>query len=268
DRPESVHLSYFPKQNENYIDISLESKMQKAQTISSLILSLRKKEKIKVRQPLQRVMIPVLNPAEKKEIDAVADLIKSETNIKEIELIDDTSDILVKQAKPNFKVLGPRFGKDMKHVAAAVSKLTSEDILEIEKEGKIEVEVNGKMLILHAEELEISSKDVEGWLVAGHAGLTVALDVAINDELKQEGIARELVNRIQNLRKDAGFEVTDKIKVKIQKDGVVEHAVDGNFTYIKNETLATSLELVEETDNGVEVDFDDVKTRLSIKKDN
>ena len=268
DRPESVHLSYFPKQNENYIDISLESKMQKAQTISSLILSLRKKEKIKVRQPLQRVMIPVLNPAEKKEIDAVAELIKSETNIKEIELIDDTSDILVKQAKPNFKVLGPRFGKDMKHVAAAVSKLTSEDILEIEKEGKIEVEVNGKMLILHAEELEISSKDVEGWLVAGHAGLTVALDVAINDELKQEGIARELVNRIQNLRKDAGFEVTDKIKVKIQKDGVVEHAVDGNFTYIKNETLATSLELVEETDNGVEVDFDDVKTRLSIKKDN
>jgi isoleucyl-tRNA synthetase len=123
------------------------------------------------------------------------------------------------------------------------------------------------MITLRPEELEITSKDVEGWLVASHAGMTVALDIAINEDLKQEGIARELVNRIQNMRKDAGFEVTDKIKVKIQKDGVVEHAVDGNYTYIKNETLATSLELVEKTDNGIEVDFDDVKTRLSIKKD-
>jgi isoleucyl-tRNA synthetase len=266
-RPESVHLSDFPKQDEDFIDSSLESKMQKAQTISSLILSLRKKEKIKVRQPLQRVMVPVLNAKDKKEIEAVSELIKSETNIKEIELIDDTSDILVKQAKPNFKILGPRFGKDMKFVAAAVGKLTSEDIFKFEKEGKIKVEVNGKMITLRPEELEITSKDVEGWLVASHAGMTVALDIAINEDLKQEGIARELVNRIQNMRKDAGFEVTDKIKVKIQKDGVVEHAVDGNYTYIKNETLATSLELVEKTDNGIEVDFDDVKTRLSIKKD-
>lgn len=265
--PESVHLSDFPKQNTGFIDASLESKMQNAQTISSLILSLRKKEKIKVRQPLQRAMIPVFNKRESAEIKAVAELIKSETNIREIELIDDTSGILVKQAKPNFKVLGPRFGKDMKHVTQAVSNLASEDIFRFEKEGEIEVEVNGKMATLHPEELEVSSKDVEGWLVASSGGITVALDIAISEELKREGIARELVNRIQNLRKDAGFEVTDKIEVKIQKDGVVEHAVDENYTYIKSETLATTLEIVDKMDKGTEIEFDEVNTRLSIKKD-
>lgn len=263
---ESVHLTDFPKQETNYIDKALEKRMQKAQTISSLALSLRKKEKIKVRQPLQRLMIPVFDEQEKEEILSVSDLIKSEVNVKKVELIDDASGILMKRAKPNFKVLGPRFGKDMKYVSEAVKTLGSKDIFLLEKEGEIEVGINGKMTILRPEELEVYSQDIEGWLVANNGNITVALDIDITEELKNEGIARELISRIQNLRKDSGFEVTDKIEVSIQKDGVVENAIDKNLTYIKNETLATVLKLVDKIDEGTIVDFDEVKTRLLIKK--
>ncbi|MGB7842076.1 MAG: isoleucine--tRNA ligase, partial [Salinimicrobium sp.] len=263
---ESVHISNFPKSDSGYIDKQLEGQMQKAQTISSLVLSLRKKEMIKVRQPLQRVMIPVLDEQQKQEIEAVAELIKSEVNVKELELIDDASGILVKQIKPNFKVLGPRFGKDMKLISQKISSFTSEDIKKIEQEGELAVNIDGKMITLGLEEVEITSQDIEGWLVASSGNITVALDISISEALKKEGIARELVNRIQNIRKDSGFEVTDKIDVTLQRDGTVEEAVEQNIEYIKTETLTANLDLAEEVDNGLEVSFDEVTTRLLIKK--
>ncbi|MCY2686360.1 isoleucine--tRNA ligase [Salinimicrobium sp. TH3] len=263
---ESVHLAYFPQADQRFVDKELERQMQKAQTVSSLVLSLRKKEMIKVRQPLQRVMIPVLDEQQRKEIAAVADLIKSEVNVKELELIDDASGILVKQIKPNFKVLGPRFGKDMKLIAGKINNFSAEDIQKIERDGEIQVEVNGNFLTLESGDVEITSQDIEGWLVANSGNITVALDITISDDLKKEGIARELVNRIQNLRKDSGFEVTDKIDVTLQKDGTVEEAVQQNIEYIKTETLTANLDLAEEVNNGLEVSFDEVTTRLLIKK--
>jgi len=263
---DSVHLADFPEYIETYVDKDLEHKMEKAQIISSLVLSLRKKEMIKVRQPLQRVMIPVLDEQQRAEIEAVEDLIKSEVNVKQIELIDDASGLLIKQVKPNFKVLGPRFGKDMKAVAKVIEQFSPEDISTIEIEGKITVEVNGKMINLVSEEMVISSQDIEGWLVASSGNITVALDVNISEELKKEGVARELVNRIQNLRKDSGFEVTDTIDVTIQKDGIIEDAVLENINYIKNETLTINLELAEVVTVGTEIEFDDLTTKLFIKK--
>ncbi|RXG22135.1 isoleucine--tRNA ligase [Leeuwenhoekiella aequorea] len=263
---ESVHLSDFPVSDASFIDRKLEHKMQKAQTISSLTLSLRAKEKIKVRQPLQRIMIPILDNDQREEILAVQDLIKSEVNVKEIELIDDASGILVKSIKPNFKTLGPRFGKDMRFVASAINAMNAADITTIENEGKITVDINGKSVTLAPEDVEITSQDIEGWLVASSGPLTVALDVTLNDALKNEGIARELVNRIQNLRKDSGFEVTDKIEVQIQRDGKIEQAVIDNLDYIKLETLTAKLEVAEQVTNGIAITFDDVETKLAIKK--
>jgi len=221
---------------------------------------------IKVRQPLQRVMIPVLDEAQKQEIQAVEDLIKSEVNVKQIELIDDASGLLVKQVKPNFRVLGPRFGKDIKLIVNKINDFTSEDIANIERNKEIEVEINENLVNLSIEEVEISSQDIEGWLVASSGNLTVALDVSISPELKKEGVARELVNRIQNLRKDSGYEVTDTIDVTLQKDGMIEDAVNDNISYIKNETLTATLEFAELVDEGTEVEFDDITTRLFIKK--
>ncbi|QRM88513.1 isoleucine--tRNA ligase [Lacinutrix sp. WUR7] len=263
---ESVHLAEFPKSNKAFIDTSLERKMEAAQTISSLVLSLRAKEKIKVRQPLQKIMIPVDSAEQKEEILAVADLIKHEVNIKDIELLEDASDILVKQIKPNFKTLGPRFGKDMKAIAGEIQKFTAEDIKKIEQNGVLDVEVNEKSITLELSDVEITSQDIEGWLVANEGSLTVALDVTITEELRKEGIARELVNRIQNLRKDSGFEVTDRIDVKIQKDDQIVKAVEANIEYIKAETLTETLEIVEQIDNGIEIAFDAINTKLFITK--
>ncbi|ADV48515.1 Isoleucyl-tRNA synthetase [Cellulophaga algicola DSM 14237] len=263
---ESVHLADFPVYDENIVNKELESKMAKAQTISSLVLSIRQKEKIKVRQPLQKIMIPVLDEKQRNEILAVSDLIKSEVNVKEIELLDDASGILVKQIKPNFKVLGPKFGKDMKLVASEVAKFTQEDIQKIEQQGEISIEINNKSSILQLQDVEISSQDIEGWLVATSGPITVALDVTIDDDLRKEGIARELVNRIQNLRKDSGFEVTDKIEVKILKNDLVEEAVKCNLDYIKTETLTAELSFEEELKNGIDIAFDEVNTKLFIQK--
>ena len=263
---ESVHLSEFPKYDTAMINTALESKMEKAQTISSLVLSIRQKEKIKVRQPLQKVMIPVLDAKQRHEIEAVADLIKSEVNVKEIELLDDASGILVKSIKPNFKVLGPRFGKDMKLIAQQVAAFTQDDIQKIEQEGEISLDIENKSIILQLQDVEISSEDIEGWLVASAGGLTVALDITINDDLRKEGIARELVNRIQNMRKESGFEVTDKIDVKVLKDGFVEKAIESNLHYIKAETLTAELMLEERLEKGTEIAFDEINTRLLIQK--
>ena len=263
---ESVHLADFPEYDDSFIDKNLERKMENAQIISSLVLSLRAKEKIKVRQPLQKIMIPVDNKAQKEEILAVADLIKHEVNVKEIELLEDASNILVKQIKPNFKVLGPRFGKDMKSISEAISKFTSKDINKMEQSGIFAVEVNGERITLERDDVEITSQDIEGWLVANEGALTVALDITLTDELRKEGIARELVNRIQNLRKDSGFEVTDRIVVTLQKDDKIVEAIHSNLEYIKTETLTEELEIIEQIDNGIEITFDDVKTKLFIKK--
>lgn len=263
---ESVHLSDFPIADLSVIDKGLEAKMNKAQTISSLVLSIRQKEKIKVRQPLQKIMIPVLDDQDRDDILAVSDLIKSEVNVKEIQLLDDASGVLVKRIKPNFKTLGPKYGKDMKLVAAAVAKFTQADIQKMEQEGEISIQIENKNSILQLQDVEISSQDIEGWLVASSGKVTVALDVTINDELRKEGIARELVNRIQNLRKDSGFEVTDKIVIKLQKDGIVEQAVESNLAYIKAETLAVRLDLEDNLDTGMEVVFDEVNTKLFIVK--
>jgi isoleucyl-tRNA synthetase len=263
---ESVHLAEFPKFDKNFVDKSLVRKMEAAQTISSLVLSLRAKEKIKVRQPLQKIMVPSNSESQKQEILAVADLIKSEVNVKEVEVLEDASNILIKQIKPNFKVLGPRFGKDMKTVALAINSLNADDIKKIEQNDVLDVEVNGKSITLEKSDVEITSQDIEGWLVASSGALTVALDVTLTDELRKEGIARELVNRIQNLRKDSGFELTDRIAVQFQKDEQIINAINKNLEYIKTETLTDKLEIIENLKDGIEIAFDDVNTRLFIQK--
>ena len=263
---ESVHLAEFPKFNEAFVDKSLERKMESAQTISSLVLSLRAKEKIKVRQPLQKIMIPVDGQQQKEEILAVSNLIKHEVNIKEIQLMEDASDILIKQIKPNFKVLGPKFGKDMRFIAAEVGKFTQEDINKIEKDKNISINVNEKNITLSLEDVEISSKDIEGWLVANEGALTVALDVTITDDLRKEGIARELVNRIQNARKDTGLEVTDKIKLTVLNYANLQDSINDNKDYIMSETLTKELVFVDELNNGVEIEFDDIKSKILIDK--
>jgi isoleucyl-tRNA synthetase len=263
---ESVHLADFPSVNETLIDKNLERKMEQAQTISSLVLSLRAKEKIKVRQPLQKIMIPVNSTTQKEDILAVIDLVKHEVNVKEVELLEDESDILVKQIKPNFKALGPRFGKDMKLIANAIQNMTAKDIKEIEEKGELGIEINGNSINLERNDVEITSQDIEGWLVANQGAVTVALDVTISEVLKEEGIARELVNRIQNLRKDSGFELTDRIEVYLQSDAAIENAVKQNLEYIKLETLTEELHLVAQLEKGDDISFDAITTKLYIQK--
>jgi len=262
----SVHLAEFPKFVENFVNKTLESKMQKAQTISSLVLSLRKKEMIKVRQPLQKVMIPVLDDNQRAEIEAISDLVKAEVNVKEIELLDDASGILVKQIKPNFKALGPRFGKDMGLISKEIQGFSAEQINQLDKQGTLDIVIAGNSVTLSLEDVEITSQDIEGWLVANSNGITVALDITLTEELKNEGIARELVNRIQNIRKDSGFEVTDKIKVQIKRDGILENAVSKNEDYIKSETLTDELVFADTLENGTEIEFDDIRTIILISK--
>ncbi len=263
---ESVHLADFPVYDAAFVDASLERKMENAQIISSLVLSLRAKEKIKVRQPLQKIMIPVLDAQQKEEILAVSQLIKHEVNVKEIELLDDASGILVKQIKPNFKTLGPKFGKDMGLISKAIQQFSQDDIIKIEKDGNLMIQIAGKSINLETSDVEISSKDIEGWLVANAAGLTVALDVHISEDLRKEGIARELVNRIQNLRKDSGLEVTDKIQLTVLKFENLEAAVLENKDYIMSETLTKELNFVSTLENGTDIEFDDIKSKIIIQK--
>ena len=263
---DSVHLAKFPVSVENFVDKSLESKMLKAQTVSSLVLSLRKKEMIKVRQPLQKVMIPVLDAVQRAEIEAVSDLIKAEVNVKEVVLLDDASGILVKQIKPNFKTLGPRFGKDMGLISNKIQGFSQVEIATLERDNALEIDIAGKSIILTLADVEISSQDIEGWLVANANGITVALDITISDELRKEGIARELVNRIQNIRKDSGFEVTDKIVVKMEKNTQLEEAVAANLDYIMSETLTKTLVFEDGFQKGIEIEFDEIKTIILISK--
>jgi isoleucyl-tRNA synthetase len=262
----SVHLAYFPKVDLGAIDKNLELKMQRAQRIVSLVLSIRKKEKIKVRQPLQRVLIPVMEPKERKEVEAVSDLIAAEVNVKEVEILDDASSILVKEIKPNFKTLGPRFGKDMRFVAQAIADFDTNQIAMIEKTGSIEININGKNTILDTSEVVIRSKDIAGWTVASEQGVTVALDMTLTESLTLEGIARELVNRIQNLRKDKGFDVTDRIDVKIQHNDALEKAILANEAYIKVEILANNIDIINDLTSSDALAFDDIQTQVRITK--
>ena len=266
ENKESVHLTDFPVANESYIDKSLESKMQKAQTISSLVLSLRKKESIKVRQPLQKIMIPIANATERAEIEAVANLIKHEVNVKEIELLEDASGILVKQIKPNFKTLGPKFGKDMKAIATAVQEFGQAEIAQFEKAQTYSLQLPDKTVTLSLDDVEISTQDIEGWLVATAGSLLVALDIHITPELRQEGIARELVNRIQNIRKDNDYDITDRIQIRLQAHPALQAAVIANEAYIKNETLTDSITFIESLPEGEEIAFDEVTTRIVVAK--
>ena len=263
---ESVHHEYFPVSNDLEINTTLQNKIRKAQTICSLILSLRKKEKIKVRQPLSKVMIPFSSELEKKEISDISDLIKSEVNVKEIELIGNSSGILIKKAKPNFKTLGPKLGKKLSKVIAYINELDDLDIEKVELGNSIVIDIEGEEIILEPTDLEIISEDIEGWLVASEKGITVALDIKLNERLINEGICRELVNKIQTLRKYSGLQVTDKIILKIQKDNIIEKAIFENQNYILNETLAENLEFVDSIEDGVEIQFDNINSKLYLTK--
>ena len=263
---ESVHHENFPVSNDLEINTSLQNKIRKAQTICSLVLSLRKKEKIKVRQPLSKVMIPFSSELEKKEINDISELIKSEVNVKEIELIGNSSGILIKKAKPNFKTLGPKLGKKLSKVINRINQLNDLDIEKIESGSSIIVDIDGDELVLEPTDIEIVSEDIEGWLVASEKGITVALDITLNERLINEGICRELVNKIQTLRKDSGLQVTDKIILKIQKDNIIEKAIFENQNYILNETLAENLEFVDSIEDGVEIQFDNINSKLYLTK--
>ena len=263
---DSVHHENFPVYNESNINPRLQQKIRKAQTICSLALSLRKKEKIKVRQPLSKIMIPYLNDLEKKEIVEISDLIKSEVNIKEVELISNSSGILIKKVKPNFKTLGPKLGKKLSKAVEKIKNLSESEINKIENNQSVSIKLDEEVIALEAIDLEIISEDIDGWLVASEKGITVALDIKLDQKLINEGICRELINKIQNLRKDSGLQVTDKIYLKIQKDIILEKAIFENQNYILSETLAEKLEFSDSLDNGIEIKFDNINSKLHLTK--
>ena len=248
--PESVHLAWIPYADNNRIDKALEERMAYAQRISSLVLSLRKKEKIKVRQPLQKMLIPILNDDFERQVDEVKDLILAEVNVKEIEYVSGAGNIIQKKVKPDFKVLGKKLGKNMKAVADVLGSLSQDEIQQMEKSGVFETTVSGEVIHLTREELEIVPVDIPGWLVATDAGLTVALDIQLSPELLAEGMARELVNRIQNIRKSSDFNVTDKISIQLEELDMVKPAISQFSAYICSETLAEKLDLVVKGDGG------------------
>ena len=266
-KEESVHLTLFPEGDDNLIDGDLETRMQMAQNITSMVLSLRKKEKMRVRQPLQKVMIPASGEKMKEQINAIKDLVLSEVNVKELDFMEEDSNILVKEIKANFKALGPKYGKQMKAIAAAIGKFEQADIKELESKEAYTLNIEGKDLVITTEDVLISSQDIPGLLVANNKGITVALDVTMNEALIEEGIARELVNRIQNIRKDSGLEITDRIQLSITKHDKINAAISANKKYICDETLADELLICEgEPKNAVAVEFDEIKTYIALTK--
>lgn len=266
---QSVHLADFPQYDSSVIDVDLERRMDIAQRVTTLVLGLRKQEKIRVRQPLRKIMIPLIDSAFEKQVEAVSDLILHEVNVKEIEFLKDTEGILVKDIKADFKKLGPRFGKEMKEVAALISKFDQSQIAELERTGLMKIELtNGSSAEIMRDDVQISTRDIPGWLVTSDGEITVALDITISPQLKDEGIAREFINRIQNLRKDSGLDVTDKIALKIQSSSEIESAIKNNLDYICAETLAGSLELVSEIEGDsriVEVEHG-LETQIALQK--
>ncbi|MCD7899196.1 MAG: isoleucine--tRNA ligase [Bacteroides sp.] len=264
----SVHLAKFPEVKEGLIDRELETQMQMAQDITSMVLALRRKVNIKVRQPLQRIMIPVLDEDQKAHIEAVKGLIMSEVNIKEVEFVDGTAGILVKKVKCDFKKLGPKFGKQMKALSVLVSEMSQEAIAELEKDGRYTLILDEQEAVLEIGDVEIISEDIPGWLVTNEGKLTVALEVTITEELRREGVARELINRIQNIRKSNGFEITDKIEIALSKNPQTDDAVKEYNMYICHQVLANSLELVDTVKEGTELNFDDFSLYINVRKSN
>ena len=260
---DSVHLDKFPVADETRINQDLEARMQMAQKITSMVLALRRKVNIKVRQPLQAIMIPAVDAEQKKHIEAVKDLIMNEVNVKELRFVEGAG-VLVKKVKCNFRTMGKKFGKLMKGVAAAMDQLTQEQIAELEQKGIINIEVEGQQLTVEAVDVEIISEDIPGWLVANDGNLTVALEVELTDELKDEGMARELINRIQNIRKESGLEITDRISITIAPNTEVEKSVSHFGEYIRTQVLADDINI--QPNDGQEVDFDDFKLNIKVKK--
>ncbi len=265
DNVVSVHLSNYPACNEEVIDASLEARMKMAQDVTSMVLALRRKVNIKVRQPLQCIMVPVVDDEQRAHIEAVKNLIMNEVNVKEIRFVDGAAGVLVKKVKCDFKKLGPKFGKQMKAVANAVANLSQEEIAALEKNGSLALNLDGAEAVIETTDVEIFSEDIPGWLVANEGKLTVALEVTVTEELRREGVARELVNRIQNIRKSSGFEITDKINIVLSKNNQTDDAVNEYKEYICNQVLANSLTLADEVE-GTELEFDDFKLYASVCK--
>ena len=259
---DSVHLDTFPVADEALIDKDLEARMEMAQKITSMVLALRRKVNIKVRQPLQAIMVPATDE-QRRHIEAVKDLIMNEVNVKELRFVEGQG-ILVKKVKCNFRVMGKKFGKQMKAVAAAVDALTQEQIAELEQQGTIALLVDGNSLNVEVADVDIISEDIPGWLVSNEGSLTVALEVELNDALRQEGMAREIINRVQNLRKEGGLEITDRIRITLAPQAEIEAAVAGFAGYIQTQVLADSIEIA--PNDGAEVEFDDFKLNIQITK--
>jgi isoleucyl-tRNA synthetase len=266
EEADSVHLTDFPIPVESSIDLELEERMQLAQTISSLVHSLRKKHKIKVRQPLTKILVPIMDSSQKDRIEKVSDLICSEINTKEIEFVHDTSTILVKRIKPNFRKLGKQYGPRMKEISGAINQFSADDITRIEKEGEYELSLNGNPITLTREDVDITFDDIPGWTVASDKNITVALDITITDELREEGLARDVVNRVQNLRKDQGLDVQDKILIDIRNSqDLLISAIEGYKEYICQETQALELRILPELEDALEMDIDEYKLNLRIQ---
>jgi isoleucyl-tRNA synthetase len=262
-KEESIHLCIMPTADAKKIDKDLEERMEMAQQYSSMVLSLRKKEQIRVRQPLNKIMIPVLNQHFKEQIDKITDLILSEVNVKTLEFMTEDTGMLVKKIKANFKTLGPRYGKLMKQIAGAIAQFEQHDIKKLETEGAYHLDIDGESVLIELADVEISTDDIPGWLIASQGSLTVALDLTITEELRQEGIARDIVNKIQGIRKESGLDVTDQINIKIEKHAETEHAINNNISYICSETLAKDLKLMDsDLSEGELVDLSD---SLSVK---
>ena len=263
----SVHLADFPVARPELIDTALEERMELAQKISSMVLGLRRKVQLRVRQPLSKLIIPILNDAMIGQLDAVKNIILSEVNVKEIEYITDTTGVLVKRIKPNFKTLGPKYGKYMKQISSLIADMGQNDIFTFEKNGRYEIRIGEENIVLGLEDVEILSEDIPGWLVANEGSLTVALDINVTQELKEEGIARELINRIQNLRKESGFDVTDKIRLQIGSHAEIDEAVGHFSSYIASQVLADSVELTESRgENSKDIEIDEIRTFIEIEK--
>ena len=241
--------------------------MALAQKVSSMVLALRRKVNIKVRQPLSKIVIPVLDPAIKTAIEAVSGLILGEVNVKELEFIEDTTGVITKRIKPNFKTLGPRYGKQMKQISALVAQLSQSDIAQIERTDSWTAEIDGVKIEATAADFDIVSEDMPGWLVATEGKLTVALDIMVSDELRREGLARELVNRIQNIRKDSGFEVTDRIRIEIERNDEIAGAVESFGDYIASQTLAVSVDVVDQLDDTATLaELDEFTVRMKVTR--
>ncbi len=264
----SVHLAAFPTTDESSIDRELEETMDIAQRVSSMVLALRRKVNIKVRQPLTKILVPVLDQAMARHIEAVKGLVMSEVNVKQIELLNDTTGIITKRIKPNFKTLGPKYGKYMKQIAALTATFSQERIAEIEASAETTLDLGGDKIVVTPADFEITSEDMPGWLVASEGKLTVALDITVTDELRREGVARELINRIQNIRKDSGFEVTDKIRVEIESKPAVAGAVEHFADYIASQTLAVEVLAAAEPQGAVvaDSDVDDEPLRIAVTR--